>query len=203
MGCLVDDDDPAALGRIAVLNAPTGAPYVQVDGRRLAMDVSLTDRAGWAVCLVGADLGAVGCDLEIVEPRSPGFVTDFLTGDEQALVAAAGALSGQARDAAAILVWSAKESALKVLRLGLRADTRWVEVVVDQSPRGDGWARTTTTWRGGRVMPGWWRRDGAYLLTVAGPGDLEPPPVLPGAVDLGRATPVHSWVGRPLVTPQE
>ena len=52
-------EDPASLGRIGVLNRPTGAPYAQVDGRALGLDISLTDRAGWAVCLVGADLGAV------------------------------------------------------------------------------------------------------------------------------------------------
>jgi 4'-phosphopantetheinyl transferase len=197
-------DDPAALGRIAVLNAPTGAPYVQVDGRRLAMDVSLTDRAGWAVCLVGADLGAVGCDLEIVEPRSPGFVADFLTGDEQAVVAAAGALGGQARDAAANLVWSAKESALKVLRTGLRADTRTVEVALpDVAPLAQasaGWKPLTVTTVLG-VLPGWWRRDGVFLLTVvAGSADAlgEPPAALPGGADLATAEPVHSWLARPL-----
>ena len=97
--------------------------------------------------------------------------------------------------------WSTLQVAGRMERL--RADTRWVEVAVDQLPRGDGWARTTTTWRGGRVIPGWWRRDGAYLLTVAAPGDLQPPSALPGAVDRGQASPVHSWVGRPLVTPQE
>ena len=67
--------DPVSLGRIGVLNRMTGAPYVEVDGRTLGLDISLTDRAGWAVCLVGPDLGAVGVDLEIVEPRSDGFVT--------------------------------------------------------------------------------------------------------------------------------
>ena len=56
--------------------SPTG-PAVRrlwpVDGVPTALDVSLSDRAGWAVCLVGSGLGRVGCDLEIVEPRSAGF----------------------------------------------------------------------------------------------------------------------------------
>ena len=200
--------DRTSLAGIEVLNRMTGAPYVAIEGTEVPWEISLSDRAGCAVALVaeaGPDAGVpLGVDLEVVEPRSEGFLSDFLTPVEQAWVTGPGAEDERlGRDAAANLVWSAKESALKVLRLGLRADTRWVEVAVDQHPRADGWARTTTTWRGGRVMPGWWRRDGAYLLTVAGPGDLEPPTVLPGAVDLGRATPVHSWVGRPLVTPRE
>jgi 4'-phosphopantetheinyl transferase len=121
--------DVASLARIGVLNAATGAPYVVVDGRRLGLDISLTDRAGWAVGLVAEDLSAVGCDLEIVEPRSAGFVRDFLTPAEQQLVATAAESGGpDGRDAAANLVWSAKESALKVMRTGLRADTRTVEV---------------------------------------------------------------------------
>jgi 4'-phosphopantetheinyl transferase len=56
------DDDPAALAAIGIANAPGGAPYVLVDGARAGLVVSLTDRAGWAVCVVGRapDGGAVG-----------------------------------------------------------------------------------------------------------------------------------------------
>lgn len=190
--------DPVSLGRIAVLNRMTGAPYVEVDGRALGLDISLTDRAGSAVCLVGPDLGAVGVDLEIVEPRSDGFVRDFLTAAERDVV-----LSGDGRDAAANLIWSAKESALKVLRTGLRADTRTVEVVLDDpsgiSAGADGWQRLSVA-SGARRFPGWWRRDGAFLLTVvAATGLAEPPQVLPGSTDLSRAEPLHSWVDQPLV----
>jgi 4'-phosphopantetheinyl transferase len=199
--------DPASLARIGVLNAPTGAPYVVLDDRRVGTDVSLTDRAGWAVCLVGPDLGAVGCDLEIVEPRSDGFVRDFLTPGEQALVAAAPGPDG--RDALANLVWSAKESALKVLRTGLRVDTRTVEVVLADPSRidagagsggeRDGWQRLAVA-HGTGQFPGWWRRDGVFLLTVvAASGVVDPPQVLPGSSDLKRSEPVHSWVGHPLV----
>lgn len=194
-------DDPVGLGHIAVLNRMTGAPYVEVDGRPLGLDISLTDRAGWAVCLVGADLGAVGVDLEIVEPRSDGFVRDFLTAAERELVASARDADGH--DAAANLIWSAKESALKVLRTGLRADTRTVEVALDDPSgisAGTGqWQRLSVASRAGR-FPGWWRRDGVFLLTVvAATGLAEPPQVLPGSADLSRAEPIHSWVHRPLV----
>jgi 4'-phosphopantetheinyl transferase len=193
--------DPASLGRIGVLNRRTGAPFVEVDERALGLDISLTDRAGWAVCLVGPDLGAVGVDLEIVEPRSDGFVRDFLTPAEQAVVAAAPGPDGH--DATANLIWSAKESALKVLRTGLRADTRTVEVVLeDPAGIGDGsghWQRLNVA-SGARRFPGWWRRDGVFLLTVvAAAGLADPPQELPGSADLATAEPIHSWVHRPLV----
>jgi 4'-phosphopantetheinyl transferase len=184
---------------------------VQVDGQPLGLDVSLTDRAGWAVCLVGSDLGAVGCDLEIVEPRSAGFVADFLTAPEQALVRAGAALGGDGAHAAANLVWSAKESALKVLRTGLRADTRTVEVHLsdvtalapDPEPDPDVPARwhplTVATHLG--ELPGWWRRDGVFLLTVVAADARalgEPPERLPGSAELASGVPVHSWLANPL-----
>jgi len=202
------DTDPAALARIELLNAVSGAPYVAIGGGVAPWDISLSDRAGCAVAVIGAsDAGvaaALGIDLEVVEPRSEGFVTDFLTQAEQDWVRGPAAADPQlGRDAAANLVWSAKEAALKVLRVGLRADTRSVEITVASDPRADGWARFTAIRRGGPVMPGWWRRDGVYLLTVAAQGNLDPPSVLPGATDVALATPVHSWVDRPLVTPGE
>ena len=193
--------DPVSLGRIGVLNRMTGAPYVEIDGQDLGLDISLTDRAGWAVCLVGPDLGAVGVDLEIVEPRSEGFVRDFLTPAERGIVATATGSDGH--DAAANLIWSAKESALKVLRTGLRADTRTVEVdLEDMSGLRTGagrWQRLTVA--SGQVrFPGWWRRDGVFLLTVvAATGLVEPPQVLAGSADLASAVPIHSWVSQPLV----
>ena len=42
-------------------------------------------------------------------------------------------------DAVANLIWSAKESALKVLRTGLRRDTRSVDVSLLPDPPVDGW----------------------------------------------------------------
>ena len=112
--------------------------------------MSLSDRAGWAVCLVGEALGRVGCDLEIVEPRSAGFVADFLTAAEQEYVAAQPAAE---RDAAANLIWSAKESALKVLQTGLRRDTRSVEVRVGTGPGGHDRVGPARGTRGGGGRP--------------------------------------------------
>jgi 4'-phosphopantetheinyl transferase len=191
--------DVKELARIEVANRVSGAPYVLVDGRSLGLDVSLTDRAGWAVCVVGQDLTRVGCDLEVVEVRSRGFVTDYLTEFEQEYVAAKA--DGDARDAAANLLWSAKESALKVLRTGLRRDTRTVEVTVGDAgatPATPSWGRLTISTIEGTALFGWWRREGAFLLTIAADAPIPPPRSLPGSARLSEALPVHSWVGHPL-----
>ena len=186
------------LARIEVRNYPGGAPYVTLDGQATAIELSLSDRAGWAVCLVGAPgtaLGPLGIDLEIVEPRSRGFVEDFFTAAEREAVLALP--EGEARDEAANLIWSAKEAALKVMKVGLRADTREVEVSLDGMRRADGWTSMTVTARGGAVFPGWWRRDGLFLLTIAGTARREPPALLAGG-GLATAKPTHSWLSRPM-----
>ena len=194
--------DLASLGRIELLHHPSGAPHVHVDGAPLGVEISTTDRAGWAVCLVGEDLTRVGCDVEIVEPRSEAFVADFFTRDEQAYVAS---LTATDRDATANLIWSAKESALKVLQTGLRRDTRSVEVIIEPTSTGgagaqagSGWARLEVRTAEGTCLPGWWRRNGVFLVTVASERPLDPPTALAGSTDLDTARPVHSWLRRPL-----
>lgn len=185
------------LVRVDVRNRWTGAPHVHLDDQPLGMDISLTDRAGWAVCLVAAEGQAarVGVDLELVEPRSPGFVRDFLTGLEQRYVRTLP--DDDARHAAANLIWSAKESALKVRQTGLRADTRSVEIEFAPGPdRDDGWHVLSATTEG-RRLPGWWRRDGVFLLTVVQDGLAAPPEVLSDSADLAHAVPVHSWLAHP------
>lgn len=198
------EPDVSRLARVSVPNRVTGAPYVEVDGEPLGLDVSLTDRAGWGVCLVGSDIGAVGCDVEIVEPRSDGFVRDFLTAGEQDVVRAASDDEGQML--LANLFWSAKESALKVLRTGLRRDTRTVEVrLADPGHRTDGvWSGldvVASTDAGERVFPGWWLRDGVWLLSVCYAEPAAAPQALEEPSALRLAVPVHSWMQRPLVDP--
>ena len=191
--------DPATLAGIEVRNAASGAPYVCVDGAPVAVEVSITDRAGWAVCVTCATAPtsghSVGCDLELVEPRTPGFVRDFFTAAEQQWIASRAA--GDERDMSANLIWSSKESALKVLRTGLRRDTRSVEVTL-AARRADGWGELTVRASEGTVFPGWWRRDGQFLLTFAAEVAAPPPLALGDPGVLAAAEPRHSWLDRPL-----
>ncbi len=77
------------------------------------------------------------------------------------------------RDLAVAHVWSAKESALKALRQGLRLDTREVEVELSCSARG-GWQPQQVR-HATRTFEGWWRRDCSHELTaVPEPADAPP-----------------------------
>ena len=188
-------DDAGTLARIEARPAPGGAPRLYVDGELAERGVSLTDRAGCAVCLVAARSAAIGCDVEVVEPRSDAFVHDYLTDRERRLVQA----GGPARDLLANLVWSAKESALKVLGTGLRADTRSVEVTVAEiSPAELAWSPLEVTTALGARFPGWWRRSGPFLLTACWPGGGPAPGGLEPRSPIDRMSPSHNWLGRPL-----
>jgi 4'-phosphopantetheinyl transferase len=104
---------------------------------------------------------ALGFDLELIEPRSDAFVNDYFTPVEQKLI-------GRDRLLHPTLLWSAKESALKALREGLRMDTRQVEVCLGEQEEPDGWkplaVRRLAT---GELFEGWWRRQGDLVMTVA------------------------------------
>jgi 4'-phosphopantetheinyl transferase len=194
---------PASFATIEIGHERGGAPFVRIDGRRRdELAVSLSDRAGWAVCLacdgdVRSLQGPVGIDLECVEPRSEAFVADFFTAAERDRTLALP--TGDARDEAANLVWSAKEAALKVMKTGLRADTRDVEVRYATALRFDGWHAFEACIRDGATLPGWWRREGRFVLTLAATRPFAPPVLLPGSSDLALAAPCESWLERPLV----
>ena len=125
-----------------------------------------------------------GCDLETVEPRSDAFVADYFTVDERNLIARS---SKQERPLLLALLWSAKESALKALRVGLRFDTRCMSVspVDDWHPTGksEAWRSLSVRYSAGRVFHGWWRLQDHLVRTVV--SDLPLPiPVLAKAADL-------------------
>jgi 4'-phosphopantetheinyl transferase len=188
------DDDAGTLSSIEIRAATTGAPAAFLGGERAPVGVSMTDRADWAVCMVGPGDLAVGCDLELVEDRTDAFVRDWFTPAERDLVF--GAEPGERR-LLANLVWSAKESALKVLQAGLRRDTRSVEVDVVEATGHERWARLVVRAEEGSAFPGWWRRYGDFVLTFAADGDSGPPVSLEQPPRLAGATPSHSWLPEP------
>ena len=119
---------------------------------------------------------------------------DWFTPVEQDLVRCAA--SGDERQLVANLVWSAKESALKVLETGLRRATRSVEVDVVESVGDKRWARLVVRAEDGAVFTGWWRRYGAFVLTFAADADCDPPRSLEAPPGLAGAIPSHTWLGQ-------
>lgn len=186
-------DDPGVLRRIEVRHRPTGAPAPFVDGEPAGLAMSSTDRADRAVCVVTATAGvALGCDLELVEERSHGFVATYLTPAEQQVVAAAAMPALTAN-----LLWSAKESALKVLETGLRRDTRSVEVRFRDEMMA-GWSALQVHPVEGGVFPGWWRQSGQFLLSVVASAPIAPPVAFEEPDGLSTAAPSHRWMDAPI-----
>ncbi len=195
------DATPGALAQIEVGNRDLarpdgGAPVVLLRGEPAPVEISITDRAGWGICAVRRGGTPIGCDLELVEPRSPGFVADYLTTAERAAVEAAGPAE---HDRLANLLWSAKESALKVLRTGLRRDTRSVEITLGSEPPEEGWRSLRARVDATTVFSGWWCQHGPFLLTLAVPQTCPPPRSLEEPPSLAGAQPTHSWLSNPIV----
>jgi 4'-phosphopantetheinyl transferase len=164
--------------KIDVVAAVDGAPEAFVGGKRAGVTISLSHRSGLAICAVATAGVGLGCDLEIVEPRSDAFIADYFTAEEQTRIAQA---SAEHRDRFLTLLWSGKESALKTLRAGLRLDTRTVIVDPFVPPfEGEGWSPLTVRHTGGfsaedrddhrryptyQVFHGWWQSAGNMVRT--------------------------------------
>lgn len=154
------------LDRMANLHihaADDGAPEVLTAGVPQPIVLSISHSGGFGFAVVGEPPLALGCDLERIEPRDPGFLQDYFTRAEQAWIRA-GPPTFQALRST--LAWSTKESVLKALHEGLRMDTRSVVV---QPVHGEGlrWSRLAAVVRdSGHVFRGWWRARDGFVLTV-------------------------------------
>ena len=149
-----------ALPGIEIRPALDGAPEAFLDGAPAPVALSLSHRAGRSLCVVAPAGTALGADLELIEPRSDAFVNDYFTPAEQKLI-------DRDRLLHPTLLWSAKESALKALREGLRMDTREVEVSLGDGGSG-GWSPLTVRRLAtGELFAGWWRREGDLVMTLA------------------------------------
>jgi 4'-phosphopantetheinyl transferase len=159
---------------VEILAAADGAPEALAGGARMPLGLSLSHRAGRALVAVGSVSGALGCDLEALEPRSPAFVRQWLRPAERRVL---NGLDGELRDLAANLLWTAKEAASKVRREGLRLNLRQATVepghlAQSRSP----WKRLRVSWEDGPVELGWWRREPGWVMAVLSDPASDAPP---------------------------
>lgn len=164
------------VARVTVAAAADGAPEAHVDGHPAPVTLSISHRGQWGLAVVGAAGVPVGGDLEIVEPRSDAFVREWFAPVEQRRI-----LGAADRDRLGALVWSAKESAAKVLREGLRIDVRNAVVTLSPADGQDGWQpfRVDCTTEG-QCIDGWWQVVDTLVITVASAVPTCPPVRLPG-----------------------
>jgi len=161
--------DPRTLANIEIRAASSGAPDVFFQSQPADLAISLSHRDRTALCTVVPSGTSIGCDLETIEHRGDAFVADYFTVNEKALIAQA---TGEEQDLLVALLWSAKESCLKALRVGLRLDTRCIcvspaELWARSVNNTDGWRSFRAHYFGGCVFGGWWRFQDRLVRTVA------------------------------------
>lgn len=177
-----------ALAGIEIRPAESGAPEVFIANQPATFTISLSHRGGTAVCAVAPSGLALGCDLEIIEPRDDSFIADYFAPEERALIARKSIAD---RPRLLALLWSGKESTLKALREGLRLDTRSVIVSPVEAPQRrredpcgpNRWHRLHVRCTDGQIFHGWWQHTGDLLRTLV----AAPPPAPP--IPLNRDSP--------------
>jgi 4'-phosphopantetheinyl transferase len=196
---------PEMLARIEIRSAASGAPEAFLENKPAGVSISITHRVGIAACAVAPSETTIGCDLELIEPRSDTFITDYFTASEQVLVRG---VSAAEQIVSSTLLWSAKESALKALKAGLRFDTRSVEVSLggpsptaptdllkgpaqssssDAPLDGGDWRPLTATYANGQAFRGWWLYTGQLVRTIVTAPSSSAPMILSAFLRSGIA----------------
>ena len=167
------------LSSLEIRAASDGAPEAfWADGSPSA-SISISHSNNRSLCAIGPHGLAVGCDLEQVEPRENGLIQDYFLAEE---IAETMRIPLSGRDLAVNLIWSAKETVLKVLREGLRRDTRSICIHVDTFQPEKGWsAWTGTCTESSRDFCGWWRLYEGFIYTIAADRLTSSPKQLQGA----------------------
>jgi 4'-phosphopantetheinyl transferase len=164
--------DPVLLAGTEIRPSPSGAPEVFVDDAPSDVIISISHRAGAALCVLAQIPVRLGCDLELVETRSEAFVSDYFTAEEQDLIRR---VAEPRRSKIINLLWSAKESALKALREGLRRDTRFMTVQLGESFLTNLWSPLRVRSADGDSFEGWWYESHGVVQTVVADRCFAPP----------------------------
>lgn len=112
---------------ISVENDAQGAPFFSIEGQeQLPVSLSISHRDESVFCAITSMEGVrIGVDIELVETRPASFLQDYFTALEAETTSK---LDPQERARWITMSWSIKESFLKAMGIGLRADTRRIEV---------------------------------------------------------------------------
>lgn len=162
--CACQMKDSAAFSNLEIRAAEDGAPTAFWDNEPAKVSISISHSHEKSFCVVGPPGCGTGCDLEWIEPREVNFAGDYFRPEEISYLQQAPAEQALVVN----LIWSAKETVLKILRQGLRRDTRSVAI----HPGFLGLEGAWNAWTGhclesSRVFCGWWRSWEGYIYTAA------------------------------------
>jgi len=185
------------LSMLTVMNDPDGAPRAiwdlgfgiwdcdpDLNSKIQNLKLSISHCNGQAFCALSDIRGIqIGADIERIEPRADGFAEDYFTSHELEQLCAT---PPDSRDRIVTLIWSAKEAALKALRLGLTVDTRTISCTVAPAPQvATVWAALGVRYAPGLIkdreydFQGWWRQLDQYILTIVVMGAGHQPMIMP------------------------
>jgi 4'-phosphopantetheinyl transferase len=153
----------SALWSLEIRSAADGSPEAFEKGEPAGIAISISHSRDRSLCVVAAPSLALGCDLEFIEPREENFTEDYFTPEELCSI-----LQVPVEKALrTTLMWSAKESALKVLRKGLSRDTRSVVIRPEFNRPQESWDNWTgICLESSRIFYGWWRTCEGYMYTI-------------------------------------
>jgi phosphopantetheine--protein transferase-like protein len=158
---------------IRIQKEETGQPYIYITGQgRLEGKFSLSHSNGYVFCGYSpAEEFKFGMDLEKIEARSLEFVQDYFTSQEIELYQV---LEGKDKDEFTTMMWSAKESVLKTLGLGLSIDTRKVEIISSEvSSKLTGWNSCSVKLENMKNLNliFYWQKIDGFIRTICVPED--------------------------------
>jgi 4'-phosphopantetheinyl transferase len=159
--------------QIEIHNDELGAPSAYHRDQIIPGCLSISHSGDWCAAAFAPAKLQVGIDIEVITQRPAGFIQDYFTKNEIAMVSPNnGRMLAENRQAEmATLIWSAKEALLKAMGIGLRLDTRHVEVdSIEAVEQADalGWRRLglSSIHLSSRI-DAYWRKVNGYLLTLA------------------------------------
>ncbi len=164
--CLSSRSDlVTSMNRIEIVAGDDGSPDIYLsDGDPAPISISISHSNNRGFCALSRERYPVGCDLERIEKKSLDFFEDYFTPEEIIFCRQTSRIT---YPIACYLVWCAKETALKILREGLRRDTRSIQIKAEFPAEETEWAR----WIGhcritSRTFHGFWRYDKEFMYTI-------------------------------------
>lgn len=121
---------------LAILRGPNGAPEMTFEDPVPACSLSISHRGGHAIAVVTPGKVAIGCDIELIEPRSPAFLSDYFLEKELETLSK---VPGGQKDLYANLIWCVKESVMKATGEGMRLHPRKILVEIPEPVSLEGW----------------------------------------------------------------
>ncbi len=165
---LIKEQNTFELKEISIGNHSAGDPFVILREEILNGSLSISHRGGKsAAAFTSIPNISIGIDLELIEEKSEGFIEDYFNEGETKEVMSFAKIGK--KDCLASLLWSAKEALLKAHQIGLRIDTREMELQIPSEDSCMDWCPIEILRCPAEMQPMtlYWRQMDYFLITMA------------------------------------